>query len=175
MTAHIGATTTVPATPAATDTARLYQEGIVAGIIGAATVALWFLVLDTFRGQPLHTPTVLGVALFRRGADLATLSAQPVALDMVLMFTWVHGLVFAGLGGLASRLLGMVERHPGVGFGVVLLFVVFEFGFTVAATLVAEPVLKVLTWPAVLVANLLAAGAMAAYLRLRHPTLRVNP
>jgi hypothetical protein len=175
MTAHIGATTTVPSTTATADTARLYQDGIVAGIVGAATVALWFLILDTINGRPLHTPTVLGVALFRRGADLATLSAHPVALDMVLMFTWVHGLVFAGLGGLASRLLGLVERNPSAGFGVVLLFVVFEFGFTVAATLFAEPVLKVLTWPAVLVANLLAAAAMAGYFRLRHPTLRVSP
>jgi hypothetical protein len=175
MTAQIGATTTASPTPTTADTARLYQDGIVAGIIGAATVAVWFLILDTLNGRPLHTPTVLGVALFRRGTDLATLSAHPVALDMVLMFTWVHGMVFAGLGGLASRLLGMVERHPSAGFGVVLLFVIFEFGFTVAATLFAEPVLKVLTWPAVLVANLLAAAAMAGYFRLRHPTLRVNP
>jgi hypothetical protein len=173
MTARTGATAT--AVPTATDTARLYQEGFVAGIVGALTVALWFLVLDTLNGRPLHTPTVLGVALFRRGADLAALAAHPVALDMVLMFTWVHGLVFAGLGGVASWLLGMAERDARVGFGVLLLFVVFEFGFVAAAMVLAEPVLRVLTVPAVLVANLLAAAAMGTYFRLRHPTLRVNP
>jgi hypothetical protein len=175
MTARTGATTTVVPTSATTDTSKLYQEGIVAGIVGAATVAVWFLIVDSLNGRPLHTPTVLGVALFRRGADLASLATHPVSLEMVLMFTWVHGLVFAALGGVASRLLGMAERNPSVGFGVLLLFVVFEFGFTVAAMVFAEPVLKVLTWPAVLVANLLAAASMGAYFRLRHPTLRVNP
>jgi hypothetical protein len=175
MTARTGATTTVVPTSATTDTSKLYQEGIVAGIVGAATVAIWFLILDSLNGRPLHTPTVLGTALFRRGVDLAALQTAPVSLDMVLMFTWVHGLVFAALGGVAARLLGMAERNPSLGFGVLLLFVVFEFVFTVSAMLFAEPVLNVLTWPAVLIANLLAAVAMGAYFRLRHPMLRVSP
>jgi len=96
-------------------------------------------------------------------------------MDMVLMFTWVHGLAFAAIGGVASRLLAMAERNPNIGFGVLLLFVVFEFGFTVTAMLFAAPVLKALTWPAVLVANLLAAAAMGAYFWLRHPALEVSP
>jgi hypothetical protein len=69
----------------------------------------------------------------------------------------------------------MVERNPSVGFGILLLFVIFEFGFTVTAMLFAAPILRVLTWPAVLVANLLAAAVMAGYFRLRHPRLRVSP
>jgi hypothetical protein len=171
----LGASTTVPAASQEVDPARLYQEGIVAGVLGAATVALWFFVVDLFNGQPLYTPTVLGTALFRRGVGLENLASLPVSMEMVLMFTWVHGLAFAAIGGLASRLLGMAERNPSIGFGILLLFVVFEFGFTVAAMLFAAPILKVLTWPAVLVANLLAAAAMAGYFRLRHPTLHVNP
>jgi hypothetical protein len=94
---------------------------------------------------------------------------------MVLMFTWVHGLVFAALGGIAARLLAVAERSPHVGFGIILLFVIFEACFTVAVYLIAAPVLHALTWPAVLVANLLAAAVMAAYLWRRHPTLRVEP
>ena len=174
MTARIGASTAARAPASEVDASRLYQEGIIAGIIGAATVALWFLVVDALNGRPLYTPTVLGTALFGRGAGL-DLQTLPVSMEMVLMFTWVHGLAFAAIGGLASRLLGMAERNPSIGFGVLLLFVVFEFGFTVAAMLFAAPILKVLTWPSVLVANLLAAAAMAAYFRLRHPSLRVNP
>jgi hypothetical protein len=160
--------------PTVIDTSRLFQEGIVAGVIGAVTVALWFLVVDVAHGRPFYTPSVLGTALFHRGA-LGALEAVPVSLDMVLMFTWVHGLAFAALGGIAALLLGMAEEHPSVGFGVLLLFVVLEFGFTVTAMVFAAPVLKVLTWPAVLVANLLAAAAMGAYFWLRHPTLRVSP
>lgn len=174
MTTQPDVTTAVPAVPGS-DTARLYQEGIVAGVLGAATVAVWFFVIDTFQGRPLYTPTVLGSALFSRGAGLTSLENVPVSLEMVLMFTWVHGMVFAALGGIVSRLLGMVERNPSVGFGILLLFVIFEFGFTVTAMLFAAPILKVLTWPAVLVANVLAAAVMAGYFRLRHPRLRVSP
>ena len=175
MTAQTDASTTASASASTTDTAHLYQEGIVAGVIGALTVALWFLVVDALQGRPLYTPTVLGTALFGRGTALGAVGTLPVSLDMVLMFTWVHGLAFAAIGGVASRLLGMAERNPSIGFGVLLLFVVFEFGFTVAAMLFAEPVLKALTWPAVLVANLLAAAAMGGYFWLRHPALRVSP
>jgi hypothetical protein len=174
MTTQTG-TTTTPLAPATADTSRLYQEGIVAGVLGAAAVALWFLVVDALHGRPLYTPTVLGTVLFRRGAGLPALQTLPPSLDMVLMFTWVHGLVFAAIGGVASRLLAAAERNPSVGFGVLLFFVIFEAGFTIAAMLFAEPVLHALTWPSVLVANLLAAIAMAVYFRLRHPMLRVNP
>ena len=161
--------------PATLDTAKLYREGMIAGVIGALAIALWFLLLDTLSGRPLWTPTVLGTVLFRRGAGLGAPESLAVSAEMVLMFTWVHGLVFAALGGIVARLLGHVERHPSSGFGVLLLFVIFQFGFIVAATIFAAPVLRVLSPWSILVANLLAAAAMGAYFRRCHPRLRVNP
>jgi hypothetical protein len=175
MTTQTGATTAAPTISAAPDAARIYQEGIVAGILAAVTVAVWFFIVDLASGRPLYTPTVLGSALFTRGGGLVNVEMLSPSLDMVLMFTWVHGLVFAAVGGVASRLLAMAERNPSIGFGILLLFVVFEAGFTVAAMLFAAPILKALTWPSVLVANLLAAAAMVVYFRLRHPRLRVSP
>ena len=140
------------------------------GVLGALTIALWFLLLDAISGRPLFTPTVLGTALFRGGAGLGSPETLPVSIEMVAMFTWVHLLVFAALGGIVARLLGHVEHHPQSGFGVLLLFVVFQFGFIVAAAVVAAPVLRVLSVWSILVANLLAAAAMIAYFRRRHPT-----
>ncbi len=157
------------------DTAVVFQEGIAAGVIGAATIAIWFLILDSTSGRPLYTPTVLGTALFRHGEGLGELGRLPISLDMVLMFTWVHGLVFAMVGGAASWLLAVAERNPSVGFGILLLFVVCESGFVAAAFVLAEPVLHALAWPAILVANLLAATTMTAYFRLRHPRLKIAP
>ncbi len=157
------------------DLSRVFQEGVVAGVIGAVTVALWFLILDAVNGRPLYTPTVLGTALFRHGEGLASPGTLAVSPDMVLMFTWVHGLAFAMVGGAASWLLWMAERNPTIGFGILFLFVLCEFGFLVAAMLFAEPVLHALAWPAVLVANLLAAAAMTCYFRLRHPNMTINP
>ena len=162
-------------TPAPPDTVSLYQEGMIAGVLGALTVAVWFLVLDSLSGRPFWTPTVLGTALFRHGSGLGAADTLPVSFEMVLMFSWIHGMVFAGLGGIAARLLGYVEAHPSAGFGVLLLFVIFQFGFIAVATVFAEPVLRALSAWSILVANLLAAAAMTAFLWRRHPALRVSP
>jgi hypothetical protein len=151
----------------------LAQEGLIAGLVGAATIAVWFLILDSLSGRPLYTPTVLGTALFRRG--VMPLSEVLPDLEMVLMFTWVHGLIFVAIGGIVARLLALAERNPSFGFGILMLFVFFECGFVVAAMLFAEPILHALAWPAVLVANMLAAAAMGGYFWLRHPNLRVQP
>jgi hypothetical protein len=172
MTIRPGATAEVSPVATLPETSRIHQEGIVAGVIGAVTVAVWFLVLDTFAGHPLSTPTLLGTALFHRGSAVAV---PGVSLEMVLMFTWVHGLVFVALGGVAAWLLAQAERHPSFGFGVLILFVIFQFGFIVAAMLFARPVLVALGWPAILGANLLAAAAMAGFFVWRHPALEVRP
>ena len=157
------------------DTTRVYQDGIVAGILGALTVALWFLVVDVARGRPLSTPTVLGTALFGWGAWPGTLESMPPSFEMVAMFTWVHLLAFAVVGVVVSRLIAMAEEHPSLGFGFVLLFVILEACFTAAVMIVAAPVLRALTWPAILVANLLAATVMTGYFWLRHPTMAMRP
>lgn len=157
------------------DTTHVYQEGMIAGVLGALTIALWFLLLDTLSGRPLWTPTVLGTMLFRGAAGLGTPETLPVSLDMVLMFTWVHALVFIALGGIVARLLHHVERHPSAGFGVLLLFVIFQFGFIGAATILAAPALRALSSWSILVANLLAAATMTTYFRWRHPDLDVRP
>ena len=76
---------------------------------------------------------------------------------------------------MASRLLALAERNLNLGFGILLLFVIFEFGFVGAAFIFAEPVLHALTWPAILIGNLLAAAAMAGYFWRRHPNLTIEP
>jgi hypothetical protein len=177
MTTQTGATPEAVPRPAESfeaprDAVTLAQEGLIAGLLGAATVALWFLIVDAFQGRPLYTPTVLGTALFGRGAPWPQGGAD---LGMVLMFTWVHALAFVVIGGVVARLLALAERQPNAGFGILMLFVFFEFGFIAAAMLFAAPVLRALAWPAVLVANLLAAAAMGSYFWLRHPNLKVQP
>jgi hypothetical protein len=153
----------------------IYREGLAAGLLGAAAIALWFLILDTIAGRPLHTPTILGTAIFRSGQGLGSPETVRMSLEMVVLYTWVHALVFCVIGGVAARLIAVAERQPNAGFGILLLFVVFEFGFLVVTLLFAEPVLRALTWPAILGGNLLAAFAMGAYFWRRHPALRIFP
>src|SRR5207248_1564223 len=120
MTTQTGATTerashTEESSLASHDVTRLYQEGLIAGLVGAATVAVWFLIIDSIQGRPLYTPTVLGAALFHRGAA-PWLDAVP-NLEMVLMFTWVHALALPAI--LVANLLAATAmggffwlRHP---------------------------------------------------------------
>ena len=154
--------------------ANLYVEGMIAGIIGASVIALWFLVLDIIQGRPFHTPTVLGTALFA-AKDAISSGEHLHPFRATLMYTWVHGLVFVAIGVIASWLLRVVERKPDLGFGVLLLFVFFEILFVASTFIFAEPILGVLAWPAVLFGNLLAAVAMGGYLWYRHKSLAISP
>jgi hypothetical protein len=154
---------------------RVDIEGISAGILGAATIAIWFFVLDLFNGRPFNTPNTLGSALFRHGVEIDQLQTLPISVEMVLIYTWVHGLAFCVIGGAASRLLALAERQVNFGFGILLFFVIFEFGFVGAALVFAEPILHALAWPAVLIGNLLAAAAMGLYFWRHHLNLSIKP
>src|SRR5688572_7301955 len=142
------------------------RDGVIAGILGAAVVAVWFLIIDVIHGRPLLTPTVLGTALLPRRAGGDSLSAVSVSLGLTAVFTLMHGLVFVVIGTITSLLLTVSGQHPGLVFGILLLFVL-EFGFSLAALVFAEPVLELLAWQSILVANLLAAAAMAGCFWLR--------
>ena len=153
----------------------VYLEGIRAGLVGASVIALWFLLVDTFAGRPLYTPTVLGAALFHGGAGIENESAVTPSLELVAGFTWVHYLVFMLIGVGAARLMALAERNPSLGFGIVLFFAVFEFGFLLASMIFAEGVMQRLAWPAVVVGNLLAAAGMAWVLWRGHRQLAIEP
>jgi hypothetical protein len=153
----------------------MYEEGMLAGITGALTIALWFFVVDAIQGRPFFTPSVLGTALFKGGAGLAIGQSLPISFEVVLMFTWVHALIFIAIGVAGSRLLHLAERDPNFGFGILLLFVVFEFGFICVSLLFAEGVLQALMIPDILIGNLLAAAAMGIFLWRRHPNFTFLP
>jgi hypothetical protein len=38
----------------------ILEDGILTGVAGATVVAVWFLILDTARGQMFFTPSLLG-------------------------------------------------------------------------------------------------------------------
>ena len=175
MSVQIGAAQEALTVAESSEASRLYTEGVVAGCIGASTVSVWFFVLDLIKGRPLYTPTVLGTALFRGDQTLAAAAHVAPSFDAVLAFTWVHALVFIILGCAASRLLGLAEKNPNLGFGLILLFVIFEFGFVAGAMILAEPILRALTIPSILIGNFLAAGGMSVYFCKKHPNLVILP
>jgi hypothetical protein len=155
--------------------AMVYLDGLVAGIIGAAIIAIWFLFLDAVIRLPFYTPSVLGEGLFLGGQDLSSTEAAEVSLKLTLMYTGVHGLVFMLLGVTAAYVLLLTRKKLNLGLWILLIFVVLEFGFVGTVFVFAEPVLHELAWPMVLIGNLLATAGMACYLWLRHQNVGTTP
>jgi len=151
------------------------RGGIIAGLVGASTIALWFLALDVVRGRPLYTPTLLGTALLRGPAAVASAKNLPISLPVVLFFTLVHGIAFIGIGLAGQRLLQLAEKNANYGFGVILLSVIFLSGFLFVSLIFAAEILHALSWPAVLAGNLIALGAMSVYFRRHHPAFKMLP
>ena len=170
-----GAMTDSLAGSAAPRRIRLTAEGITAGIIGGATIALWFLILDTVRGHPLFTPTLLGTAIFRRAEPIAPPGTLPVSVPMVLLFTMLHALIFIGIGEIAALLVRLAERDANYTFGIVLFLVIFLSGFLFFTMIFAVDVLDVLSWQAVFAGNILAVAAMGLYFKRRHPNVKMLP
>jgi len=136
---------------------RVAREGIVAGLLGAAAVAVWFLLYDLAAGMPLRTPALLGAAVFH---GLRDPNALVVTLPLVLEYTVLHGAAFIGFGCAAAGLLALADREPRLLFGFVMLFCCFEvFVLAMIATL-AEWLFETLAWWTILTGNLLAALVM---------------
>ena len=147
---------------------RYFREGVIAGLIGAALVAVWFLIYDAARGRPFRTPSLLGAATFEGVTNPSTV---PTAAHLVLPYTVLHGVVFAMIGVLIAYLIVSAQREPS---RVLMLFIAlmsFEIAFLAVVTWLAHPVLDELAWWAILVGNALAAGGMLIYLLVGHRAL----
>jgi hypothetical protein len=97
---------TAPAAAETTTDVVWVRAGLFAGFLGAAVVALFFLVLDVVAGRPLWTPHALGSALF-----LGSVPAPhaPVSLALIGAYTFVHGYVFVSVGLIAAFVLDWGE------------------------------------------------------------------
>ena len=143
----------------------LADEATSAGLLGATTVAVWFLLLDFIAGRPLHIASVLGQVLLlgERTPELTQLHWGAVEL-----YGFFHFLSFLAVGWLAVRLLHMAIRQPVWLVGLLLLFVSLETTvFAVSFALFQGTGAEYLRWP-VLIGNVLAVLVMGTYLWRTH-------
>jgi hypothetical protein len=147
---------------------RIVREGVVAGLIGAAAVAVLILIFDIAGGVPLQSPAILGSAILKgiRDPNLVTVSAGPV-----IGYTIIHGLGFIGVGLIAAFLVSAAEREPAMVLALLIFFAAFEVFFLALIAFWALPVLGVLAWWEILAGNLVASVAMLYYFHRRHPGL----
>jgi len=144
------------------------RDGVIAGLIGAAVVAVWFLIFDIARGRPLLTPALLGSAVFEGITDP---SQVVVSIGPVFFYTLLHGVAFVGFGVVAASLILAAEREPALLIAFAILFAGFEAFFVGAAAALGTSMLGALVWWAILVGNLLASVAMLWYFFTRHRRL----
>lgn len=147
----------------------IMREGLIAGTIGAVTVALWFLVIDIAQGRILFTPAALGSALFLQAGSVEAVNTSP---GIIVGYTLVHLASFVLVGLLAAAIFQRADREPPVLLGAVLLFVTLEAFFIGLIAIVASWMLDIIPWWTIAIANLVAGIAMGVYLWRAHPRLR---
>jgi hypothetical protein len=144
------------------------REGIVAGLIGAAVVAIWFFVFDILRGRPFLTPTLLGSFVF---FGVNTPVGMEPALGPIVGYTVLHGLAFVAFGVVAASMMAMSEREPALFVAFVILFAAFEVFFFGVLSVLGQAMQAALVWWSVLIGNLLASIAMLWYFFRAHRAL----
>jgi hypothetical protein len=149
---------------------RVAREGVMAGIVGGAVVALWFLGYDLVAGEMFKTPAMLGAMIFQSG----DLESAKVTLALVLGYTVLHFFAFVGFGLTIAILLAASEWEPFLALGVFLLFAVFEVFFVGFVTLIDQTVVSTLGWWKIVAGNILALLAMTAYFLRGHRGLRLK-
>jgi hypothetical protein len=146
--------------------ATIIEDGVLSGVLGAVVVAVFFLLLDLVRGEPLHTPSLLGSVLF---LGKSVVEVTSVSATIVFAYTGLHVLLFMFAGVVLAWMVSQFERNPQFGMVLLLIFLLFEavvFGFEV--TVVPALVGELGAW-AVGLANLMSAVVMFFYLLRRHP------
>jgi hypothetical protein len=144
------------------------REGIIAGLIGAVVVAVWFFVYDLVRGHAFMTPGLLGAFVFY---GVNTPAGLEPALGPILGYTVLHGLAFIAFGVIAASLMAVSEREPAIFVGFIILFACFEAFFFAMVQVFGLSQAGSLTWWSVLVGNLLASLAMLWYFFRAHRAL----
>ena len=147
---------------------RVVREGLVAGVIGATGVAIWFLIIDAVADRPLLTPSALGAVL---AGDFSSGSSE-VHLPWVIDYTIFHVAAFLTVGLILSFVAHRAEQESSILAVFLILFVVFELGFYGLTAILAETRLPgALAWYRVAVGNLIAAVLMGSYVWRGHRAL----
>ena len=147
----------------------LVRDGVVAGVLGATAVAIWFLGLDIMYSHALATPAGLGRGLLR----LFGPPGMEGDMVFVIAYTIFHYAAFIGAGLLVSVIVHWAQTSPTVLAGAMMLFVAFEIGFYgLSSALQESPFLGTLGWAQVATGNLIAALVMGTYMWRTHPELK---
>lgn len=132
-------------------------QGLIAGLIGATVLAVWFLIIDTIQGQPFYTPAFLS-------RTLAHVEGAEQSLFLIGAYTLLHYAAFLVVGFASASLMARLETCPSLLLGAILGFILFDIVFYLGVALTGLNVVAELGWPQVLSGNVFAGMAIMGYL-----------
>lgn len=151
---------------------RVLYEGLIAGLLGFAVVALAVGVLDVVAGRSFfHTPSLLGQVVIGGFGEPTPGVIEP---GPVFAYNGLHMLVFLAVGMAVSWVVFEVELHPVlwyVAFFALMSLVLLSF---LLLAVVARPHREELSAGVLVTANALGALAIGLYLHAAHPRLRTE-
>jgi hypothetical protein len=141
----------------------ILPEWMEAGILGAATVGLAFLVRDVWIGEPLHTPSVLGILLVDGFEAARETTSAPGA---AALYHCIHFAVWIVFGLAAAQTMRQAEDDAARRWMPVALVVASIAALLgMDAALAETPLTRLhLSW-----GGSLGLLAMGAFLFWRHP------
>jgi uncharacterized membrane protein YphA (DoxX/SURF4 family) len=146
----------------------LLKEGVIAGLIGALTIAVWFFLLDSIAGRPFFTPATLGRGLI---SVFGPIPPEDGLATFVIVYTIFHFAAFMFVGLLASLIVHLARHEPSILLGFAILFAVTEIGIYGLVALLGEATPLRSAWLPIMAGNVLAAGAMGYYFWKKHAEL----
>ncbi len=138
---------------------KLWVRGVLAGVVGATVLAVWFLIVDAAHGSPFRTPAFLAASL----VAVEGLETRPV---LISLYTILHYAAFVGIGLGVVWLLEKLETAPSVLLGLVLGFVLFDIVFFASVYITGVDLVDELGWVEVLAGNLFAGIFLMGTLRM---------
>jgi len=154
----------------APERSETFRQGLVAGMLGYATVVVFFALLNLIGGKSIfYTAALLGSALFYGARDV---SAVTVAAGPVLAYNGVHLLVFLAFGIAAAWLAELSEHGPHFWYIAAILLITFAFHVFGLLLGMTESLRAALPAWSVLLSGALGSASMAGYLLWTHPGAR---
>jgi hypothetical protein len=142
------------------------RDGVIAGLIGAVSVATWFFVLDVIAGRPFFTPAVLGASLLQvTGGEFGGRGL----VFHVIVYSIFHVVAFVALGIVATLVSNALELQPKAVNVTLALFALFELAYLLGVrAAAASELFGTYAWWHFGAGNLIAAILMGRYIWTTH-------
>jgi hypothetical protein len=142
-------------------------DGLVVGLIAAAVSTLILLLAGALSGRGLHILADAGMAVLPSGVRAATGASAP------LSYLLSHTLLYLLAGVMALALTSLADRLPPLVAGLLLVIIIFEFGFLMLTTETrASGRIDDVTWRSLLIAHAIGDLIFALGILRAHPSVR---